>query len=202
VRLVIKATNGKLHAAAAERLRYVAGDDSRIELLERYLSVDELHDLYARSDAYVSLHRSEGFGLTVAEAMIRGMPVIATDYSGTTEFFDETVGWPIPYELTEVGPGWPPYQADGVWADPDLTEAAKAMRTIADDPVEAARRGKAAREHLLRTRSMDDAGAWLRAQLENAYEVWQTRGAPARSSGLRRVARRAINHLNRGGPTP
>jgi glycosyltransferase involved in cell wall biosynthesis len=202
VRLVIKAINGKLHASAVERLHYVTAGDPRIDLVERYLSVDELNDLYTRSDAYVSLHRSEGFGLTVAEAMIRGMPVIATDYSGTTEFFDETVGWPIPYELTEVGPGWPPYQADGTWADPDLSEAAKAMRTIADDPVEAARRGKAAREHILRTRSMDDAGAWLRAQLENAYEVWQNRGAPARSSGLRRVARRAINHLNRGGPTP
>ncbi|WP_199430727.1 glycosyltransferase [Qaidamihabitans albus] len=173
VRLTIKATNGHLHAAARERLHYVIGDDPRIELLDHYLSVTELHALYAGSDAYVSLHRSEGFGLTVAEAMVRGLPVIATGYSGTTEFLDETVGWPIPYELTEVGPGWVPYQEDGVWAEPDLDEAAVAMRTVADDPAEARRRGKAAREHILRTRSMATAADWLRAELSAAYDRWK-----------------------------
>jgi glycosyltransferase involved in cell wall biosynthesis len=200
VRLVIKATNGNLNHAAVERLRYAIGDDSRIELLERYLSVDELNDLYAHSDAYVSLHRSEGFGLTVAEAMVRGMPVIATDYSSTTEFFDSDVGWPIPYELTEVGPGWHPYQADAVWADPDLDEAAKAMRTVADDPAEAAKRGAAAREHILRTRSVDAAAQWIRAELESAYDTWRTRRAtPSEHAApaLRRVARRAMKRLNR-----
>jgi glycosyltransferase involved in cell wall biosynthesis len=173
VRLVIKATNAHLHTAAAERLRYAIGEDQRIELLDRYLSVDELNALYTGSDAYVSLHRSEGFGLTVAEAMVRGMPVIATDYSSTREFFDDSVGWPIPYTLTEVGPGWVPYQEDAVWADPDLDVAAQAMRVVADDPAEARRRGEAAREYVLRTRSMDTATTWMRAQLRGAYTTWQ-----------------------------
>jgi glycosyltransferase involved in cell wall biosynthesis len=205
VQLVIKATNGHLHTAAAERLRYLIQDDRRIELLERYLSVDELDALYARSDAYVSLHRSEGFGLTVAEAMVRGMPVIATDYSSTTEFFDETVGWPIPFTMTEVGPGWAPYQEDAVWADPDLDAAARAMRTVADDPAEARQRGEAAREHMLRTRSMDIATGWIRTQLRAAYETWETRDVqpvantpPARGTVVRlgrRAARWAINRV-------
>ncbi|EIE97096.1 glycosyltransferase [Saccharomonospora glauca] len=175
VRLTIKATNGHLHTSAEERLRHVIGDDPRIELLDRYLSVAELDALYANSDAYVSLHRSEGFGLTVAEAMVRGMPVIATDYGGTTEFFDATVGWPIPYGRTEVGPGWEPYQKDGVWADPDLDAAAAAMRAVADDPAEARRRGKAAREHILRTRSMAAATEWMRTELRAAYDTWRAR---------------------------
>ncbi|WP_298181318.1 glycosyltransferase [Saccharomonospora sp.] len=178
VRLTIKATNGHLHAEAEERLRYVIGDDDRIELLDRYLSVAELDALYADNDAYVSLHRSEGFGLTVAEAMVRGMPVIATAYGGTTEFFDTAVGWRIPYERAEVGPGWKPYQADGVWADPDLDAAAEAMRQVADDPAEARRRGKAAREHILRTRSMDAATEWIRTELRAAYETWRARQEP------------------------
>lgn len=174
VSLVIKAINGHLHAAAAERLRLQVGADDRIELVERYLSVEELHDLYASSDAYVSLHRSEGFGLTVAEAMVRGMPVIATNYSGTTEFFDDSVGWSIPYRLVEVGPGSHPYHADAVWADPDLDEAAKAMRAVADNPAEAARRGRAARDRVLRTRSVQTAADWMRGQIDNAYRAWQT----------------------------
>lgn len=174
VRLVIKAINGKLHPLSAERLRVLAADDPRIELLERYLTVQELHDLYASSTAYISLHRSEGFGLTVAEAMARALPVISTDYSSTTEFFDSRVGWPIPYELTEVGKGNFPYHETAVWADPDLDAAAAAMREIADDPAEARRRGLAAREYILRTRSMDTAAKWMREQLTNAYESWRS----------------------------
>jgi glycosyltransferase involved in cell wall biosynthesis len=196
VRLLIKATNGHLHSATAERLRYAIGDDKRIELLERYLTVEELDALYAGSDAYVSLHRSEGFGLTVAEAMIRGMPVIATNYSSTTEFFNAEVGWPVPYRMVEVGPGWAPYQKDARWADPDLDAAAEAMRQIAEDPAEARRRGAAAREHILRTRSMELATTWMRTQLRQAHQAWQDKNEPVRppfAPTLRRVARKAIH---------
>jgi glycosyltransferase involved in cell wall biosynthesis len=203
VRLVIKATNGELHADSAERLRYAIGGDERIELIENYLTVAELEALYTDSDAYVSLHRSEGFGLTVAEAMIRGLAVIATDYSSTTEFFGSEFGWPIPYRMVEVGAGWPPYQADARWADPDLDAAAEAMRTVADDPAEARRRGDAAREHLLATRSTESATAWIDARLRQAYQVWQDRNAPVRppfAPALRRVAQRAINHYAKPSP--
>ena len=200
VRLVIKATNGHRKTSARERLRRMIGDDPRIELREHYLSVAELDALYAETDAYVSLHRSEGFGLTVAEAMVRGVPVIATDYSGTSEFFGEGLGWPIPYTMTEVGEGWAPYQPDGHWADPDLDAAASAMRAVADDPAEARRRGEAAREHVLRTRSMDTAAAWMREQLQAAHKRWQSREAkppestPQRHPFLTR-ARRTLRPL-------
>jgi glycosyltransferase involved in cell wall biosynthesis len=173
VRLVIKATNGQLHPKAAERLRLVAAADPRVELLERYLSVEELNALYRDSDCYVSLHRSEGFGLTVAEAMVRGMPVISTNYSSTTEFFDPAVGWAIPYRMVRVGDGWFPYQATAMWADPDLDAAARAMREVADNPEEARRRGDAARAHILRTRSMDAAASWMRNELRAAHAKWQ-----------------------------
>ena len=199
VRLVIKAINAHLHGGAAERLRYVVGDDARIELLERYLSSDELSALYARCAAYVSLHRSEGFGLTVAEAMIRGIPVICTDYSATSEFVDSSAGWLVPHTMVEVGPGWPPYQADALWAEPDLDAAAAAMRAVADDPDEAWRRGAAGRELLLRTRSVSAAATWVREQLEAAYQVWQARQAGSTGAGdmglAKRLVRRAAGRL-------
>jgi len=178
VRLVLKATNGRRNTAAVERLRRAIDGDARIELVERYLTVAELDALYARTDAYVSLHRSEGFGLTVAEAMVRGLPVIATDYSSTTEFFGPESGWPVPFTMTGVGPGWPPYRSDGRWADPDLDAAAGAMRAVADDPAEARRRGAAARAHILRTHPEDVTVAWLRERLGEAHRTWLARQAP------------------------
>ncbi|WP_225978389.1 FkbM family methyltransferase [Gandjariella thermophila] len=198
VRLVLKAINGNRNPRAAERLRVKVAGDRRIELVERYLSVAELDQLYASSTCYVSLHRSEGFGLTVAEAMARGMPVIATDYAGTAEFLDHTTGWPVPYRMVEVGPGCAPYDPKAMWAEPDLRAAAAAMRAVADDPEEAARRGRAAREHLLRTRSLDAAARWLRERLEAAYQNWRGRTetpAPTPGSPLRPLhdARQALH---------
>ncbi|SFO14924.1 FkbM family methyltransferase [Amycolatopsis rubida] len=175
VRLTVKAINSKLHPQAAERLRAVVRGDDRIELIERYLSVAELHELYETSTAYVSLHRSEGFGLTVAEAMARAMPVVSTDYSSTTEFLDASTGWPIPYRLVPVGDGNYPYHADAVWAEPDLDAAAAAMVQIADEPAEATARGKRAREVILRERSMTAAAEWMRRELEQAHAIWQER---------------------------
>ncbi|QQQ76523.1 FkbM family methyltransferase [Saccharothrix sp. 6-C] len=176
VRLVLKAINGDKNPHTAERLRVKVMDDPRIELVERYLSVRELDDLYASSSAYVSLHRSEGFGLTVAEAMARAMPVISTDYSSTAEFLDAKTGWPVPAKLVPVGPGHHPYPAGAVWAEPDLDAAARAMREVADNPAEAARRGRAAREHILRTRSVKRAATWMAEQLRAAHESWQGSG--------------------------
>ncbi|WP_309110076.1 FkbM family methyltransferase [Saccharothrix sp.] len=185
VRLVIKAINGNKRPDVAERLRVRAMEDPRVELVEKYLTVQELNDLYASSMAYVSLHRSEGFGLTVAEAMARAMPVISTDYSSTAEFVDATTGWPIPYELVPVGKGNDPYEATSLWADPDLDAAARAMREVADDPAEADRRGRAAREHILRTRSMANCAEWMREQLKLAYDKRTTaRAGVAPAAGV------------------
>jgi glycosyltransferase involved in cell wall biosynthesis len=197
VRLVIKAHNAHTNVAAAERLRYLVADDPRIELIERFLSPAELDELYATSDAYVSLHRSEGFGLTLAEAMIRGLPAIATDYSGSAEFVTAETGWLVPHTMVEVGPGWPPYQADARWAEPDTDAAARAMRAVVDDPEQACGRGLAGREHLLRTRSMDAAGDWLRVRLAEAHQTWQRTHRPERTGLTRRVARRALRELRR-----
>lgn len=174
-RLSIKTINAELHPHAAEHLRVAVKDDGRIELIERYLKPEELDELYASSDCYLSLHRSEGFGLTVAEAMARAMPVISTDYSGPREFLDAETGWPIPYQLTTVGENCHPYQPEAIWAEPDLDAAAEAMREIANNPAEAQRRGNAARERILRTRSMTAAGDWMRDQLRNGYQTWQRR---------------------------
>lgn len=172
VRLVIKAINGENHLRDVEPLRMQVAGDPRIELMERFLSVSELDRLYRESVCYVSLHRSEGFGLTVAEAMIRGLPVISTDYSGTAEFLDAETGWPIRYTMTTVPAGCEQYPEGAIWAEPDIDAAAAAMCEIAANPAEAARRGRAARAHLLNTRSLGRAMRWMRERLSEAHRTW------------------------------
>jgi FkbM family methyltransferase len=183
VRLTIKTINGDKHPGDGERLRMAVAGDDRIELVERYLSGDEVTALFAGAHAYVSLHRSEGFGLTVAEAMAHGLPVVATDYSGTSEFLTAETGWPIPYRLVPVGPGNEPYPRDARWAEPDVAAAAAALREIADDPERALRRGAAARQHVLATRSRTTAADWMRTRITAAHQEWLSRRTAHQSPG-------------------
>lgn len=173
VQLVIKSINGERHPADRERLRAAAAGDPRIELVEHYLAADEVAKLFSTADCYLSLHRSEGFGLTVAEAMAHGLPVIATDYSGSSEVLPPSAGWLVPMSLTTVGPGKTPYPADAHWAQPDLDAAAAAMRAVVADPQEAARRGAAGRAHVAATRGRRAAASWVADRLTAAFGQWQ-----------------------------
>ena len=84
--LVLKTINADYRVQERERLRHAIGERTDILLVDRVLEPDELAALFARADCYVSLHRSEGFGLTLAESMALGKPVIATGFSGNTDF--------------------------------------------------------------------------------------------------------------------
>ena len=89
-------------------------------------------DGLARS--YASLHRSEGFGLTLAEAMHQGVPVLATDWSATAEFIDAEVGFPVPYRLVPVEDRQQRHDVEqGRWAQPDVAAAAEILRKCHQD---------------------------------------------------------------------
>jgi hypothetical protein len=100
-----------------------------VRLLEGYLSATETHALIAAADCFVSLHRAEGLGLSPAEAMARGKPVIATAYSGNLDYMTSVDTYLVDYTLREVGAGCGPYPKDAHWADADLDAAARAMRS-------------------------------------------------------------------------
>ena len=102
---------------------------------------EELDALFHHCDAYVSLHRSEGFGLTIAEAMYLGKPAVATAYSGVKDFMTGANSYSVGYSLTELEHDYGPYQKGKVWADPDLDDAAAQMRRVFENPDEAARKG-------------------------------------------------------------
>ncbi len=127
VQLAIKVSRGK---AVPEKFAALtaAAKAAGVTVIDKVMTREESFDLMACCDAYVSLHRAEGFGLTVAEAMLMGKPVIATDYSSTAEFLTPDVGLPVKHTLVPVGPGCDPYPASSHWAEPDEAHAAERMR--------------------------------------------------------------------------
>jgi len=148
--LVIKSVRGDAHPQQLERLRAAASRRNDVHVMDGYVSADRQNALMASADAYVSLHRAEGYGLTIAEAMANGTPTIATGYTGNLEFMDETNSWLVGYELAPIGPGCDPYPADARWAEPDLDAAAAAMREIVADPAAARVRGERAASDIAR----------------------------------------------------
>ena len=142
------------------------GDDS-IVLLDGYMDRARLGALMGLADAYVSLHRSEGFGLPLAEAMALGKPVIATGWSGNMDFMSAENSLPVPFKLVELERDCGPYEKGATWAAPDVEAAAVLMRRVAASPEFAARIGSNARLFVESNLSPAAVGAKLRARLKS-----------------------------------
>ena len=163
VRLIVKSINGHLRPGQSEELVAAVGSDPRIELRDGYLSDADHAALLAVADCYVSLHRSEGLGLHIAESMWVGTPVVATDYSGsvdlTTPLHDhDPVAELVPSRLVEVEDGGEAYTA-GRWAEPDLAAAADALVRVADDETHRDRIVAAARRRIEAADDLDGAAS-------------------------------------------
>lgn len=131
-RLLLKSINGQLFPEELAHLRWVAASRPDITVRDAMLDPTDRLGLVAAADCYISLHRSEGLGLTMAEAMSLGTPVIATGYSGNMDFMPEGSVLLVPAREVTVGPGryYPPH---GHWASPDLDVAAAHMRRVRGD---------------------------------------------------------------------
>jgi glycosyltransferase involved in cell wall biosynthesis len=174
--LVIKTINGVHRPAALEEVMWAARGRPDVHVVDRSLSARERDALVASCDCYVSLHRSEGFGLTIAECMALGKPVIATAFSAPTDFMTDENSYRVPYELTWVGADCEIYPADGTWADPDVAEAVRFMRRVVEHPEEAAARGERAHHDIDRLYAPRVTGAMARARLEKIAALWPEGG--------------------------
>jgi glycosyltransferase involved in cell wall biosynthesis len=148
--LIVKSINGHLNAREFEKLRWACDGRNDIVLLDRHLDSKENASLMAVTDCYVSLHRAEGLGLTIAEAMLLEKPVIATAYSGNMDFMDEDSGLLVPWEYTSVGSGANAYPAHAQWAEPDIDVASNHMRWVFENQSEAQAIGQRAKGRVLR----------------------------------------------------
>jgi glycosyltransferase involved in cell wall biosynthesis/SAM-dependent methyltransferase len=166
--LAIKSICGDEFPAEREELAAAVEGRPDIHLLEDTVSAGAKNAMIAGCDCYVSLHRSEGLGLTMAEAMYFGRPAIATGYSGNLDFMTAQNSFLVPYEMAEIGPDAHPYPADKEWAEPDLEAAAALMRRVYEHPAEAIVRGERAEEDLRRTHSASAARESIEARLDQA----------------------------------
>jgi glycosyltransferase involved in cell wall biosynthesis len=165
VALFIKTSRAASGAEERAELEDRAGAIPNVYLTDRKLSRACVNGLLAACDAVVSLHRSEGFGLILAEAMFLGKPVIATGWSGNMDFMDVGNSCPVGYELVTLDRAYGPYQAGQQWAEPDLGHAAHLMRRMLDDAAWRTEIGQRARDTMRSRFSPAAAGQRYRARL-------------------------------------
>ena len=165
VHLVLKVTHAEADPALVAELR----EGSRglpVTVLVEPMTRSRVDALLASCDAYVSLHRLEGLGLPLIEALYLAKPVIATGYGGVLDYLDEATGFVVRHRLAPLAEPHPPYPAGSVWAEPDLEHAAALMLEVAADPPRAADRGRAGRERVTALYGTEAAAARFRAGLE------------------------------------
>ncbi|WBH16070.1 glycosyltransferase [Sphingomonas radiodurans] len=180
--LVLKTKHLMDRAGDGEALAALAGETDGVILLDRSLSSRELSDLVAACDIYVSPHCAEGFGLTVAEAMAAGRVVVATDYSGTTQFLDDSCGFPVRATSWTLAEDHGHYTKGGTWAKVDEAALADALSTAAaridagDTSI-----GEAARDRIAQMLSIAAVGATVAKSLDAVLtDTTDIRRAPPR----------------------
>jgi glycosyltransferase involved in cell wall biosynthesis/uncharacterized protein Usg len=163
--LVLKSVEGEHHPEKEMMIRECA-KGLPVIFVSEHLKRSELGDLFASCDALVSLHRSEGLGLGMAEAMYLGKPVIATAYSGNMDFMDVNTALLVRYKLVELQEDYGPYKKGNYWADPDIDHAAEQMRRLVDDRAFAKQLGCTAREHIHTNHNLEASARDIKARLE------------------------------------
>jgi glycosyltransferase involved in cell wall biosynthesis len=167
VGLIIK-TNGMADCVSAYEDFKDSGlmSDPRILWVDRVMDDREIKALVNCCDCFVSLHRSEGFGRGLAEAMFMGKPVIATGYSGNLDFMNQENSCLVDHLLVPVGADGYPFGQGQLWADADVRMAADYMRLLVDEPERAREIGESGANYIRRHNSFASVGARYRRRLE------------------------------------
>jgi glycosyltransferase involved in cell wall biosynthesis len=163
----------KLHGRAHRnrdwnRLMTMVQRNRNVRLIDGVLPVQAIDDLQWACDSFVSLHRSEGFGLWIAECMGRGKPCIVTDFSGNTDITDSGCTLSVGFSMTLVGKEEYPFGAGQWWAEPDLSSAVDAMRLVVRDSSARERIGAAAQVRVRRDLASTTIGRLIRRRLFGA----------------------------------
>jgi len=193
VRLVIKASNVETIAGLERnvaRLREAASD-ARVIVIDRPMGYREILTLYASCDVLVSLHRSEGLGLSLLEAMALGKPVVATAWSGNMDFMTEENSCLVGYDMVDVVSSTQPAYGKSVsgtqkWAEPRVSEAADWMRLLADSGEARDSLGRRAAEDARALTALYDGGEPVLPMLYSLAQ-WRLHGKPPEMVALRRA---------------
>ena len=164
--LVIKVQNAESNAGDYSALVETVRDLPGTVILSETLSRADVYALESACDCFVSLHRSEGFGLAIAEMMYLRKACHRHGLVGAAEYLSRENGLPVRYELVELAENHGPYAKGSMWAEPDVGHAAELMRWVASHQAEAGALGTAARRTMVERFSPATVGARYRRRLE------------------------------------
>jgi glycosyltransferase involved in cell wall biosynthesis len=163
--LVLKMARSASEPGLRQRLQEeLQGVDCLI--IDQWLEREQTWGLTSACDALISLHRSEGFGLVLAEAMALGKPVIATGYSANTDFMTNENSLLVRHKPVTIEQDIGPYPAGAVWADPDVEHAAECIERLMDHPETGQSLGARAAADVVRLLSPVAVGLQMRDRLE------------------------------------
>jgi glycosyltransferase involved in cell wall biosynthesis len=166
IRLIVKVSNLEHDPILVDKLSAIRQQHKNIEIIDGYVETEKVQALYEKADAYVSLHRAEGFGLTISDAMSRGIPVITTGYSGNMEFCQPDDTRLVSYSLRTVGHERLRYRSDDVWAEPDMTDAVLAFKEVVTEHSKWLRKADLARARISKYFSGSAVSSLMRERLD------------------------------------
>jgi GT2 family glycosyltransferase/glycosyltransferase involved in cell wall biosynthesis len=175
--LVLKCSHSTSAPAKLQAIR-ANSKGANIQIIDSILSREDLNTLLSLSDCYVSLHRAEGFGLPLAEAMSLKKPVIATSYSGNMDFMTSANSFLVNHNLIEIEQDHGPYKKGYVWADPDLDHAAELMRFVYENRGLAKEVGRKAQQDIRRALHPQVVGGLIKERLLRVAEFGQMKVQP------------------------
>jgi hypothetical protein len=173
VGLVLKVSHPNANCPLWRRIRRAAHSDRRIRLYERTMRRPELLALFRATDCFVSLHRAEGFGRCVAEAVLLGKQVVTTGFSGNLDFCKEPRVALVRSSMVPLRAGDYMWEDGQSWAEPDISHAAELMRSVRENPRPDSKKGFV----------FDPTAAGIR-YASRIHEIWETRTVPRGSEAF------------------
>jgi glycosyltransferase involved in cell wall biosynthesis len=153
--LLLKISNGDHSPVLYSKLLDIIECNKNIKLINWSLDDTQLSMFYSAIDCYVSPHRAEGFGATLAEAMLAEKPVIATNYGGCTDFLHEEHSYPVKFSLIPIDKQVGPYLKNYIWAEPDFIHLSERMVEVYENRDEASSKGVLAKIYIQNNYSAD-----------------------------------------------
>ena len=178
--LLLKVAHSENYPAELDFLK-AACSTSNVRIFDRLLRRSEMNALFSVSDCFVSLHRSEGFGIPIAEAMLLEKPVITTAYSANMDFTTPANSFLVKYKLIEIDRDYGPYRKGWAWADPDLDHAAELMRYAYENRDVCIKTGRRAKKEILQLFHPEIVGKQIRDRLQRFPTLEGVKVRPAQT---------------------
>lgn len=150
-------------------------DFKNIKIYEKIYDVQTLYKIIKGCDAYISLHRSEGFGLTMAEAMYFGKPVIATNYSGNLQFMNDSNSFLVDYKLTKTDSNLDSYDHNTVWSEPNTDHAAEFLKLVKENSQFVQSKAQKGQDSIFQDFSTEKIGNTVHSRIEDILKIIEDR---------------------------